>query len=75
MAPRLDNFCLNLRINECHCFSMFPQPLTHVFGRNIAQVVLKGQTKPLLLSLALQDYSPAMLRAIQTTLRDYVIEG
>lgn len=49
------------------------EPVTHVFARNIAKRVLKSQSKPLLLSLALEEYTPEILKGIEKVIQDYLI--
>ncbi|XP_072172972.1 proteasome assembly chaperone 3-like [Diadema setosum] len=49
------------------------EPVIHVFARNIASQVLKSESKPLLLSLALEDYSPAVLKGIQKVIENYLL--
>eukprot|EP00057_Strongylocentrotus_purpuratus_P003478 XP_003726744.1 PREDICTED: proteasome assembly chaperone 3 [Strongylocentrotus purpuratus] len=49
------------------------EPVTHVFARNIAKHVLKTQSKPLLLSIALEDYTPEVMKGIEKVIQDYVI--
>lgn len=52
---------------------LFQQPVTHVFARNIAKHVLKTQSMPLLLSIALEDYTPEVMKGIEKVIQDYVI--
>nr|XP_054764739.1 proteasome assembly chaperone 3-like [Lytechinus pictus] len=49
------------------------EPVMHVFARNIGKHVLKIHPKPLLLSLALEDYTPAVMKGIEKVIQDYVI--
>ncbi|XP_033636623.1 proteasome assembly chaperone 3-like [Asterias rubens] len=48
------------------------EPVTHVFAKNIAsKICLAPDSKPILLSIALKEHSPALLKSLQDLVMQY----